>query len=95
MPRRQDAKTLTACCTTDIAGTAYMIQPVVFTWANRVLSRDGDDAARAFTLYSMNGMSAHAGLLRSRLTDYCDRRIIRSLRLLGRRSLPRIRRRHG
>ncbi|KAK3175460.1 hypothetical protein K4F52_010248 [Lecanicillium sp. MT-2017a] len=41
-----------------LAGTAYMIQPVVFTWANRVLSRDGDDAARAFILYSMNGASS-------------------------------------
>ena len=32
-----------------------MIQPVVFTWANKVLARDGDDAARAVILYSMNG----------------------------------------
>lgn len=32
-----------------------MIQPVVFTWANKVLGRNGDDAARAVTLYAMNG----------------------------------------
>lgn len=39
----------------DLAGTAYLIQPVVFTWANKVLARDGDDAARAVILYAMNG----------------------------------------
>jgi hypothetical protein len=39
----------------DMAGTAYSIQPVIFTWANKILSRDGDDAARAVTLFSMNG----------------------------------------
>lgn len=49
---------------TDLAGTAYSIQPVVFTWANKILSRDGDDAARAITLYSMNGeLSAKHNLL--------------------------------
>lgn len=32
-----------------------MIQPIVFTWANEVLARDGDDAARAVILYAMNG----------------------------------------
>ena len=40
-----------------MAGTAYLIQPVVFVWANKILARDGDDAARAVTLYAMNGMS--------------------------------------
>ncbi len=39
----------------DFAGVAYMIQPVVFTWATKVLARSGDDAARAVTLYAMNG----------------------------------------
>lgn len=39
----------------DLAGTAYLIQPVVFTWANKILSRSGDDAARAVILYAMNG----------------------------------------
>ena len=38
-----------------MSGTAYLIQPVVFVWANKILARDGDDAARAITLYSMNG----------------------------------------
>ncbi len=41
-----------------IAGTAYMIQPVCFTWANKILIKTGDDAARAITLYSMNGASS-------------------------------------
>ena len=44
-----------------------MIQPVVFTWANKVLARDGDDAARAVILYSMNGKNhPHALLYRKR-----------------------------
>jgi hypothetical protein len=38
-----------------MAGTAYLIQPVVFAWANNILVRSGDDAARAVILYSMNG----------------------------------------
>ncbi|RJE23922.1 Major Facilitator Superfamily [Aspergillus sclerotialis] len=41
-----------------IAGTAYAIQPVCFTWASKILARNGDDAARAITLYSMNGASS-------------------------------------
>ncbi|CAH0027596.1 unnamed protein product [Clonostachys rhizophaga] len=41
-----------------LAGTAYLIQPVVFTWANKILARDGDDAARAVILYAMNGSSS-------------------------------------
>ncbi|PCG95480.1 Major facilitator superfamily domain, general substrate transporter [Penicillium occitanis (nom. inval.)] len=41
-----------------LAGTAYMIQPIVFVWANKILSYDGDDAARAIILYSMNGASS-------------------------------------
>jgi hypothetical protein len=39
----------------DLAGSAYLIQPVVFTAANWILSRSGDDAARAVILYAMNG----------------------------------------
>ena len=42
----------------DLAGTAYMIQPVCFTWANKILLRTGDEAARAVTLYAMNGASS-------------------------------------
>ncbi|KAI5458355.1 major facilitator superfamily domain-containing protein [Mariannaea sp. PMI_226] len=49
---------LCICLTKYLAGTAYLIQPVVFTWANKVLVRDGDDAARAVTLYAMNGASS-------------------------------------
>ena len=41
-----------------LAGTAYAIQPVCFVWATEVLMRDGDDAARAVILYSMNGASS-------------------------------------
>jgi ACS family pantothenate transporter-like MFS transporter len=41
-----------------LAGTAYAIQPVCFAWATQVLMRDGDDAARAVILYSMNGASS-------------------------------------
>lgn len=39
----------------DLAGTAYLIQPVTFIWASNILSRTRDDAARAIILYSMNG----------------------------------------
>lgn len=35
-----------------------MIQPIVFTWANTILARTGDDAARAVILYCMNGSSS-------------------------------------
>ncbi|EWZ27934.1 hypothetical protein FOZG_18350 [Fusarium oxysporum Fo47] len=41
-----------------LAGTAYLIQPVVFTWANKILARDGDDVARAVILCAMNGASS-------------------------------------
>lgn len=44
--------------TADLAGTAYMIQPVCFTWANKILLRTGDEVARAVTLYAMNGASS-------------------------------------
>lgn len=44
--------------TEDLAGTAYMMQPVCFTWANKILLRTGDEAARAVTLYAMNGASS-------------------------------------
>lgn len=42
----------------DLAGTAFAIQPIVFTWANILLSRGGDEVARSITLYSMNGSSS-------------------------------------
>lgn len=44
--------------TLDIAGTAYMIQPVCFTWANKTLAKTGDEAMRALTLYAMNSGSS-------------------------------------
>lgn len=66
-PRMPDGGVFAAYCkrkgsgrglTPDLAGTAYMIQPVVFTWANKILLRTGDEAARAVTLYAMNGASS-------------------------------------
>lgn len=44
-----------------------MIQPVVFVWANKILSYDGDDAARAIILYSMNGKLCQITLPRIQL----------------------------
>jgi ACS family pantothenate transporter-like MFS transporter len=37
-----------------LSGTAYMVNPLIFGWANVILQRSGDDAARSVTLYSMN-----------------------------------------
>ncbi|KAM0329542.1 hypothetical protein ACHAQA_004851 [Verticillium albo-atrum] len=37
-----------------LAGTAYMVNPLIFGWANIILQRSGDDAMRSVTLYSMN-----------------------------------------
>ncbi|KAJ3547007.1 hypothetical protein NM208_g1732 [Fusarium decemcellulare] len=37
-----------------LAGTAYMVNPLIFGWANIILQRTGDDAVRSVTLYSMN-----------------------------------------
>ncbi|KAF4984707.1 hypothetical protein FZEAL_148 [Fusarium zealandicum] len=37
-----------------LAGTAYMVNPLIFGWANVILQRTGDDAVRSVTLYSMN-----------------------------------------
>ncbi|GAB0146004.1 hypothetical protein EsHS_00006417 [Epichloe bromicola] len=37
-----------------LAGSAYMVQPLIFGWANIILQRSGDDAVRSVTLYSMN-----------------------------------------
>lgn len=35
-------------------GTSYMVQPLIFGWANIILQRMGDDAVRSVTLYCMN-----------------------------------------
>ncbi|KAF9772851.1 hypothetical protein IL306_009413 [Fusarium sp. DS 682] len=37
-----------------LAGSAYMVNPLIFGWANIILQRTGDDAVRSVTLYSMN-----------------------------------------
>jgi ACS family pantothenate transporter-like MFS transporter len=37
-----------------LAGSAYMVNPLIFGWANIILQRTGDDAMRSVTLYSMN-----------------------------------------
>jgi MFS transporter, ACS family, pantothenate transporter len=37
-----------------LAGAAYMVNPLIFGWANIILQRSGDDAVRSITLYCMN-----------------------------------------
>ncbi|RGP78415.1 hypothetical protein FLONG3_3551 [Fusarium longipes] len=37
-----------------LAGSAYMVNPLIFGWANIILQRTGDDALRSITLYCMN-----------------------------------------
>lgn len=37
-----------------LSGTAYMVNPTIFGWANIILQRNGDDAVRSVTLYCMN-----------------------------------------
>jgi ACS family pantothenate transporter-like MFS transporter len=37
-----------------LAGTAYMVNPLIFGWANIILQRSGDDAVRSVTLFAMN-----------------------------------------
>lgn len=37
-----------------LSGTAYMVNPLIFGWANIILQREGDDAVRGITLYCMN-----------------------------------------
>jgi ACS family pantothenate transporter-like MFS transporter len=37
-----------------LSGTAYMVNPLIFGWANIILQRSGDDAVRGVTLYCMN-----------------------------------------
>lgn len=40
-----------------ISGTSYIVNPVTYGWANIILMRSGDDAARAVILYAMNAFS--------------------------------------
>lgn len=35
-------------------GAAYMVNPLIFGWANVILQRSGDDAVRSVTVYCMN-----------------------------------------
>lgn len=37
-----------------LGGTAYMVNPLIFGWANIILQRTGDDALRSVALYCMN-----------------------------------------
>ncbi|CZT03175.1 related to transmembrane transporter Liz1p [Rhynchosporium agropyri] len=37
-----------------LSGAAYMVNPLIFGWANIILQRNGDDAVRSVTLYAMN-----------------------------------------
>jgi ACS family pantothenate transporter-like MFS transporter len=37
-----------------LSGTAYMVLPLIFGWANIILQRSGDDAVRSVTLFCMN-----------------------------------------
>lgn len=39
------------------AGTSYIVNPLLFGWANVILQRGGDDALRSVTLASMNAAS--------------------------------------
>lgn len=40
------------------AGTSYIINPMLFGWANVICQRGGDDALRSVILYSMNASSS-------------------------------------
>lgn len=40
------------------AGTSYIINPLLFGWANVICQRGGDDALRSVILYSMNASSS-------------------------------------
>lgn len=40
------------------AGTSYIINPLLFGWANIICQRGGDDALRSVILYSMNASSS-------------------------------------
>ncbi|CRK32981.1 hypothetical protein BN1723_006526 [Verticillium longisporum] len=37
-----------------LAGSAYMVNPLIFGWASIILQRSGDDAMRSVTIFSMN-----------------------------------------
>ncbi|OLN86766.1 Pantothenate transporter liz1-like protein 6 [Colletotrichum chlorophyti] len=39
------------------SGSSYMVNPLIYGWANIILQRSGDDAVRSVTVYSMNVLS--------------------------------------
>lgn len=41
-----------------LAGTSYIVNPLLFGWANIICQRGGDDALRSVILYSMNASSS-------------------------------------
>lgn len=41
-----------------LAGTSYMVNPLLFGWANVILKRSGDEAARSVLLYWMNAVQS-------------------------------------
>nr|XP_036579546.1 pantothenate transporter liz1 [Colletotrichum truncatum]KAF6787154.1 pantothenate transporter liz1 [Colletotrichum truncatum] len=41
-----------------IAGTSYMVNPLLFGWANVILKRSGDEAARSVLLYWLNAIQS-------------------------------------
>lgn len=41
-----------------LAGTSYMVNPLLFGWANVILKRSGDEAARSVVLYWMNAVQS-------------------------------------
>lgn len=41
-----------------LAGTSYIVNPLLFGWANIICQRGGDDALRSIILYSMNASSS-------------------------------------
>ncbi|RDW56995.1 hypothetical protein BP6252_13948 [Coleophoma cylindrospora] len=55
VPRLSSAGTMFAFYN---AGTSYIINPLLFGWANVICQRGGDDALRSIILYSMNASSS-------------------------------------
>lgn len=41
-----------------LAGTSYMVNPLLFGWANIILKRSGDEAARGVLLYWLNAIQS-------------------------------------
>ena len=37
-----------------LSGTSYIVNPILYGWANIMLQRSGDDAARSIVMYTMN-----------------------------------------